>query len=305
MSLDEYDDSDFEYKEETENGKEGIVYFGQKGAGKTSAAYLLEGKKVVLSFDGKSLRVKELMRPDDGDITVLDASKYISHWKNKMTEGGKKTVEYCKWLLNETTKRGGCDWVIIDGLEMLIEAAEMAMRFDHKIGPFDGFANMGFWKDRRANIRAIHDSAFACATKGVVWTSYIDKDEIVNNATLVKKTDIPKWMDIVMYYTDAVVKCQIDTIEGKERFRLYVLTSKIRRFKTGDVLDVTDVLTLSDAKPVGAVPESDKVNLDKAIKRKKAKYSLDKCPQCSADTANAGGVIHCPKCDWVHEDEGD
>lgn len=306
MAIDEYDDSDFEYKEETESGKEGIVFFGQKGAGKTSAAYLLDGEKVVLSFDGKSLRVKELMRPDDKNITVLDASKYVSHWKNQMTEGGKKTVEYSKWLLNETAKRGGCDWVVIDGLEMLIEAAEMAMRYDHKIGPFDGFANMGFWKDRRANIRAIHDTAFSCARRGVVWTSYVDKDEIVNNATLVKKTDIPKWMDIVMYYTDAVVKCQIDTVEGKEHFRLYVISSKIKRFKTGDVLDVTDKLSLKDAVPVGTVSEADKVNLEKAIKRKKVKQKITVCQDCgSPEIVTEMGVLHCTKCDWVHEDEGD
>jgi len=653
MSLDEYDDSDFVYTPETESGKEGIVFFGQKGAGKTSAAYLLDGPKVVLSFDGKSLRVKELMRPDDKDITVLDASKYISHWKNKMTEAGKKTVEYSKWLLDETAKRGGCDWVIIDGLEMLIEAAEMAMRYDHKIGPFDGFATLGFWKDRKANIRAIHDSAFACATKGVVWcydkhtravtttglkmmdelrpgdlvyslnrkgeievkpvtsvqtfpdyegpmvkfegkktdlfvtpghrmllqgchhggkwnpdrvrivkakelvgrgreirfpvgkwvggmmnrmlpcapenffyaiglyigdgcmnenrrtsykgksygpykwaqlcipegdraredavmalnhnaglklslykntiefhprdfapffaecgksakekripswmldasapllqklwnglmdsdghkqtpiaghlgrksysyrtvseklaqdvavlavklgmcpsisecapaeseyngvkihsgksyvvyasllfgmsnkatevknykgtvwcpcvadnenllverngkfafcgnTTYVDKDEIVNNATLVKKTDIPKWMDIVMYFTDAVVKCQIDTIGGKEHFRLYVISSKIKRFKTGTVLDVTDKLSLTGVEPIGAVPEESKVNLEKAIKRKKAKQKITICQDCgSPEIITEMGVLHCTKCDWVHEDEGD
>lgn len=293
---------DFEYEPETASGKEGIVFFGQKGTGKTSAAFLMDGSKTVLSFDGKSLRVKELMRPDDKNITVFDTRKYISHWKNQMTEGGKKTIEYVLFLLHETEKRGGCDWVIIDGLEMLIESAEMAMRFDHKLGPFDG-VNMSYWKDRKMNIRAIHDAAFACAKKGVIWTSYIDKDEIVNNATLVSKKEVPKWMDIVMYETDAVVKTQIDTIGGKEKFRLYVISSKIRRFKTGQVLDVTDCTSLDQATVLGELPEEHAVDLNKADKRKKARRALDRCPTCGEDTMNEMGVLHCSKCDWIHEDE--
>lgn len=299
---------DFSYEPVTDaSGKEGIVFFGHKGSGKTSAAYLLEGEKVVLSFDGKSLRAKETMRPDDKSVTVLDMRKYITHWKSKMTEGGKKTIDYTVWLLSETAKRGGCDWVIIDGLDILIEQAEMAMRYDHKIGPFDAFASLNWWKDRKLNIRMVHESAFACARKGVCWSTYTDKDEIVNNATLIKKTDVPKWMDIVMYDTDTVIKTQIDTLEGKQRFRLYVVTSKIKRFKTGDVLDVTNVLTLDKAKHVGEVPESEQVNLDKALKRRKVRQEIDRkgCPACGAETVSELGVVHCIKCEWVHEDEVD
>jgi len=313
------DTSGFEYEEDTSTGgKEGIVFFGQKGSGKTSSAYLMPGTKVVLSFDGKSLRAKDTLRPDDKDIQVFDMRKYISHLKLKMAEGGKKTIEYAIWTLDQTRvrggrtvaqpgedMRGGCDWVVIDGLDILIEQAEMAMRFDAKLDPFQAFANLGYWKLRKLHIRAVHEAAFACARQGVIWTTYTDRDEIVNNATLVSKKEVPKWMDIVMYDTDTVVKTQIDTVDGKSRFRLYVISSKIRRFRTGDVLDVTDVRTLSEAKPAGAVPEEMTVDLNKAQKRKKARWQIDVCPKCSNEVSNELGVIHCTKCDWVHEDEGD
>jgi len=639
-TMDEYD---FEFEPVTTSGKEGIVFFGQKGSGKTSAAYLLEGEKVVLSFDGKSLRVKETMRPDDKSITVFDTKKYMSHWKHELTASANKNFAYVMYLLGEIEKRGGCDWILIDGLEILIEVAEMKMRYDHKVGPFDGFSNLGFWKDRKMNIRAVYDACYRAAKQGIVFcydeitramtpdglktlnelnpgdmvyslnasgeielkpvktvykfdydgkmvafkgratdllvtpehrmitagsthgkwyterwrfetaksllgrsifrfpvgrwvgtlpkqqlpcdagnffyvmglyigdgcmnerrmtpykgkqygpykwaqfcipegdrardsavvalnhngglklklypntiefhprdyapffrecgtkavekhipvwmfdatpdllqklfdglmdsdghrqrgkiktgytyhtaseklaqdvallaiklglrasiqavrprsgkfesgpswfvyiastsplmgtvyrsvkevhytgkvwcpevadngnllverngkfafcgnTTYIDKDEIVNNATLVKKTDVPKWMDIIMYETDAVVKTQIDTVDGQERFRLYVISSKIGRFKTGQVLDVTGARTLADAVPVGEVPTEMQVDVQKAMKRKKERQRIDKCPKCSGETTTEMGILHCTKCDWVHEDEGD
>jgi len=648
--------SDFEYEAEVTSGKEGILFFGHKGSGKTSAAYLLPGTKVVLSFDGKSLRAKEALRPNDKSITVLDARKYITHIKDKMTAGGRKTIDYTVWLLDETRKRGGCDWVVIDGLDILIEQclpkdaviytpsgpvkvadyvggpilsydfnhgkcvyveplavkkrkaselievrtassvfrvtpghpiytrsdfswkglgwkdagdlkpndtvaipldyelpnhrrgvspvlaklvgymvaegvmsgkssptfvqtkesvtadftrlvasefpeldvisekrpvkvgnvwhssvihrvarrgskkglrnsfaqrlkelglwnttshtkyvpeeilygpleslraflqgyyagdgwvaksstdrgyrydcytvsrrlkddliyalwrfgispcvfemstgyqihigkgyfskrfseevmgvplalrgsrdtdsvlnglyfervkevkkldgvrdvwsfmtptgslivdrhlthnSEMAMRFDHKIGPLDPFAQMSWWKDRKLNIRLVHDMAFACAKVGVVWTTYAEKDDIVNNATLIRRTDVPRWMDIVMYDTDAVIRTQIDNVDGQTRFRLYVVSSKIKRFSTGDVLDVTGVQSLDKATKVG---EEEMPNLDKAMRRKSVRQKLKACPECGADVVTEMGVLHCTKCEWVHDDEGD
>lgn len=295
--------SGFEYEPEKESGKEGILFFGQKGSGKTSGAYLLPGPKVVLSYDGKSLRAQRTVRPNDDSITVLDARKYVTHIKAKMTEGGRKTIDYTIWLLEEVRKRGGCDWVVIDGLDILIEAAEMAMRYDHKIGPLDTFANLGWWKDRKINLRIVHETAFSVAKKGVIWTTYVDKDEIVNNATLVKRTDIPKWMDIIMYDTDAVVKTYTEQIEGKTHFKLHVVSSKIPRFTTGDVLDVTNVLSIGENSEGFRVGAEDPVDLDRARKRKQVRQRLDKCPKCGEKTVNEMGVIHCTKCDWVHEDE--
>jgi hypothetical protein len=191
----------------------------------------------------------------------------------------------------------------MDGLEILIEMCEMKMRYDRKLQPFEAFSNLGYWKDRKMNIRAVNEACYSACAKGVVYTTYIDKDEIVNNATLVKKKDVPKWMDIIMYETDAVVKTQIDDTTGK--FMLYVISSKIRRFKTGDVLDVTNARALDDIPVVGEVPPEQRVNLEKAIRRKKTRQRLDKCPKCGGDVVNEMSVLHCAKCDWVHEDEGD
>ncbi len=294
--------ADYAYEEVTTSGKEGILFYGHKGSGKTSAAYLLPGKKVVLSYDGKSLRAKEMLRPDDKDIVVLDARKYMSHLKSKMTEGGKRTIEYSVWLLEEVNKRGGCDWVVIDGLDILLEAAEMAMRYDHKVGPLDPFANLGWWKDRKLNLRLVYDTAFRVARKGVVNTTYVDKDDIVNNATLVRRTDVPRWMDIVMYDTDAVVRTQIDVVDGKQRFRLYVVSSKIKRFATGDVLDVTYARTLDEAVRVGT---EEVVDLNKAIQRKKARARVVACPECGSAVVTEMSILHCTQCDWVHEDDAD
>lgn len=293
-------DDSFEYEEEKTSGKEVIVFFGQKGSGKTSASYMLDGEKVVLSFDGKSMRVKELMRPNDKSIRVYDARKYVSHFKNKLTESSSKNFDYVMFLLNETKNHGGCDWLIIDGLEIVIEMAEMKMRFDHKIGPFDGFATLSFWKDRKVNIRAVHDAALACARKGVIYTTYVDKDEIVNDATLVKKQDVPKWMDIIMYETDAVVRTEIDK---DKRFLLKVITSKIKRFNTGDVIDVTGKLSFEGA-PV-TEEKVEPTDLTKAKKRKEKRMKTTECPKCGAPTATEMGMLCCTKCEWVLNDKDD
>lgn len=298
---------EYEQMEEKEDGggKEGIVFFGQKGSGKTSGAFMLPGTKFVLSFDRKSLRAKNTMRPEDKTIEVFDAVKYVSHLKNKVTESAAKNFEYVLFLLEECRKRGGVDWVVIDGLDILIEMCEMKMRYDNKLGPFQAFATLGLWKDRKLNIRAIHETAYSVASKGVVWTTYADKDEIVNNATLVRRTDVPKWMDIVMYDTDAVIKTVVEHKEGKARFRLEVISSKIARFKTGDIIDVTDKLSLDEGSPAGKLEEVP--DLTKAVRRKKARSSIQRkgCPECGAEVVNELGVVHCSKCEWVHDDESD
>jgi hypothetical protein len=296
---------DFEFEPVTTGGKEGIVFFGHKGSGKTSAALLLEGSIAVLSFDGKSLRAKEMTQPGRKDIEVYDAKKYVSHWKHQLTESANKNFAYVMFLLENIEKRGGVDWVLIDGLEILIEMAEMKMRHDRKLQPFEAFSNLGFWKDRKMNIRAVYDACYRACNKGIVFTTYIDKDEIVNNATLIKKKDVPRWMDIIMYETDAVVKTQIDDVEGQQRFRLYVISSKIKRFDTGAVLDVTGADTLARAKRVGEVPDDQKVNLGNAITRRKIRQRIERCPKCGSEVVNEMSVIHCQKCDWVHEDGDD
>lgn len=232
----------FVYEEvKEEKGKDIFCVFGTKGSGKTSLAMGFSGKKYVISMDRKSMRVKEGVYNNNENIIVINGVKYLSHKKGDYLKSAVVTFDYLLFLLDEIKNKGDCDYLILDGMEIVIEICEMKMRCDNQIEYKGGIANLGVWKDRKLNIRAIHDSAVNCAKAGVIYTTYIDKDEIIEEGTVIRKKDAPKWTDVLMYEIDTVFKCEIIiTKTGSAQFMVKVWTSKIKDYKTGDVYNVTD-----------------------------------------------------------------
>ena len=65
-------------KEESEpEPKEVFMYFGDKGHGKTVQALGHDGEIAVLSFDGKSMKVKKKWYKNDARIHVFNINKLV------------------------------------------------------------------------------------------------------------------------------------------------------------------------------------------------------------------------------------
>jgi len=196
---------DFKYEEESIAGKLVYTYYGFKGVGKTTAAFHHEGNLLCLSLDRKAQRIKKTLFKDDPRIHVFDAIKYWSHEKDKLTESSNKTYDYIKFILN-TSKDKDIDWIIFDCAGTLAYICEQKMRYDNNLKPFQGFPNLNLWKDRNLNLRALHNIAINLAKKGVIYTTFTTKDDIVVKGTLMTRKDIPRWNDAIMEETDFVVK---------------------------------------------------------------------------------------------------
>jgi len=217
---------------------------GEKGTGKTSFAMGFDGIKVVLNTDDKALRVKERMLQEDESVKIYDALQhYRGVAKEKMPDMGCKSIDFLIALLNHIPM---VDWVIFDGVDLFIEMAEMRMRHDHGLGPFDG-VEFQIWKDRRANLREIHGLALSKVRKGIVYTGISGEDELVESGTLVKKGKKPKWVDIILTSTDNVVRMEMRKHNKLgTRFIAVMETVKVGPWQNGSELDVTET-TLSEA----------------------------------------------------------
>ena len=89
-------------------------------------------------------------------------------------------------------------------------------------------------------MRNIHNKALKCCKKGIIYTTYVDKDEVVEEGTVITKTDMPKWVDIVFYTTDCVLRVNNKGDKKGRKYVVDVVSSKTRDFKTGDNIDITN-----------------------------------------------------------------
>lgn len=231
---------EFKLEEEPSQPKKVIVLYGWKGHGKTFIAFTLGGKILCLSFDHKSQPIKAEHFPD-ATITVRDAVKYLDKSSPEAyLESSERTFRYINWILDqEATKE--FDWVIIDGSEILQVICEMTMRYRNNIMPFQGIANRNLWKERRMYISQIHNKALGISSKGVVYTTYTEKEEIIKDGETVAKEDVPKWIDVILYETDIVIRVRSEDTKGQgRRFFAEVESSKTKKIPTGRKRDVTD-----------------------------------------------------------------
>jgi hypothetical protein len=221
--------------------KEVWLIFGDKGTGKTTTALSFPGEILVLSFDRKSSIVKFNMFNNDPRIHIFDIVKYMDYsTPEAMTASAEKTFEYLNYLLdNYLSKYSQPDWVVIDGAQIFQQIAEWTMRHRHDLGPFDGISNLNLWKERRMYIRQIHNKALNIAKRGIIYTTYVEKDEVVIRGEVVTRKDAPAWIDVLIYETDYVLYTYFD--EAKKTYHVRVVSSKNdKKIKSGSELDVTN-----------------------------------------------------------------
>jgi len=234
-----FSSEEFDLSEDKGMGKVVIVIYGLKGNGKTYAAMTLPGTVDVISFDRKALMVKNILNKPG--IRVFDGIRYMD-WENteKVTESAERTYAYLNKLLDEIAKNPP-DWIVIDGSEIFQTICEYVMRYRNNILPFQGIANLNLWKERRLYIRQIHQRCVRIAKRGLVYTTYVDKDEIVEDGEIKTKKDVPRWIDAILYETDIVIKVEGRQQPSGRQFIAEVESSKYPNlFRTGARLDITN-----------------------------------------------------------------
>jgi len=216
------------------------LIFGDKGTGKTVTALSFPGHVLVLSFDRKSNIIKHTFYGGEGRIRVFDVVKLMDYTTpERMLESSERTYEAVIELLEAYPKvYGNPDWVVLDGAQIMQQICEWTMRKRHNIGPFDGISNLNLWKERRAYMRNIHNKALNIARKGVIYTTYVEKDRLVISGEVVHEKDVPAWVDVLIYETDYVLQTMYDPL--KKAFEVKVVTSKNDRLlPSGQVYSVT------------------------------------------------------------------
>jgi len=237
--------SGFVYEEETtESQKEVHTIYGNKGCGKSTAAFSYPGKKYVLSFDRKSLRVKEGMYSNNPDIHIIDSMKFEMPSEEDMTRSSSETFDYAIFTLNEIAKKKDCDWLIVDGLERLAMICEMKMRYEEKLGPFQPFGNLTLWKKRRMFMRQFHATALNAANKGIIYCTFVSTNreaEEIEEGKVQTKQKEPAWVDIVKEETDFVIYAYTKQDKDQMRWYVHIESSKIpKRLTSGQIQDVTN-----------------------------------------------------------------
>lgn len=230
----------FKMIEESGNPKQVYTIHGGKGTGKTTFAFRFSGIKYCIGFDHKALRIKQNQYNNSSDIRVFDGLKYYIRTAADMTKSAKMSHEYILWLLDEIERKEDCDWIVLDNLARLHEICEMCMRDDYKLNPFQAFANLSYWKMRRVYLQRIHSRALEVAKKGVIYTviSKID-DILIEDGQTIERKEVPQYVDVVEEETDTLFQTRISQSKDNTRFIARVITSKIPKYKTGSVLDVT------------------------------------------------------------------
>ena len=229
-----------------------ILIYGDKGVGKTTTALSFPGEILVLSFDRKAMLVKKNMFGGDKRIHVFDVVKYMDYSTDEtMLKTAELVYLYTIKVLDYASKHLKPDWVVIDGAEIFQQIAEWVMRYRHGLKPFEGIRNLNLWKYRKQLIRDIHNKALNIAKRGVIYTTNIEYQDIVVEGELVTRKDVPKWIDILIYETDVVLKAVRDP--RTREFKVEVVTSKDDKlFPTGETYTVTD-------KPLGKQIKWEKV----------------------------------------------
>lgn len=232
----------FVFKEASLSNKEVITIYGEKGCGKTTFALGFPGTIAALSFDRKTAVIKNNMFNGDSRIKVYDVVEFFERDTDKVLDSAEKTYQYIKFILDNIAKTPP-DWILVDGVEILQKIAEFVMRRRENLRPYQGVANQNIWKIRNSIIDEIHHRCVNIAKRGVIYTTYTDKDEIIEEGTILFKKTVPKYIDSVMWETDIVLNIisEFDTKNNKLKVKLKCDTSKIdKRIKTGTLIDITD-----------------------------------------------------------------
>jgi hypothetical protein len=237
---------DFDEQEDVGQKKEIFTVYGSKNSGKTSTSYGIphaNDKVLVLSFDKKSTRPKDAKYITGANLTihVIDAIKFLDKSDDKKyLDSAVLTHKFIISMLNQAKEKFAPDWVMFDGTEVMNGLMELVMRSHNNLKPYQGIANRSLWRERRQYLDDLHMKAVEVASKGVIYTMYSTKDDIVEEGNTIKKTDVPKWIGNIMEETDMVINTYVKSENGKNVFYAKIEGSKLPDSYPDEVYNVTN-----------------------------------------------------------------
>lgn len=212
-----------------------ISIVGEKDAGKTIVAFQLPGTIAVLSFDHKSAPIWMHYYDKDERVTVYNALKYYERSDHRATKTAHIDHQFILAVIESMPE---VDWGMVDGTEIAHEICEMKMRYKHGLDPAQGFKERTWWKERRLNLRAIHDALMKKVKKGIIYTFYTEVDEILSDGNVTERRRIPKWIDVVKTETDVTIKVWHQ--ESDDTYWMKVAASKYPHvIKAGHLREMT------------------------------------------------------------------
>ncbi len=243
-------------------GTHTITVFGLKGSGKTFLSLSFPGTFFALTFDNKTQSVANenkyakictklgYKNPTD-KVTVFNGVRY---YDRTSPDNWLKSADFSWVYINrilDSLSEGKLknlqgnpierpDWILIDGGEIVHTMLEMVMRNRNGLMAFQGISNRNVWKERRMYIETLLHRCQEIAKKGVIWTSYIQKDEIKEDGDFVSIQDVPKWVDAVLYETDVLIKTERKTGKSSQDFYATVESSK------WDIIPETNRILVTD-----------------------------------------------------------
>lgn len=231
--------SEFDMSEAKSQSGETYTIYGHKGHGKTFLAYSFPGEISVLSFDRKGVPVKDLAYGGADRLKVFDAVRYHDMSSPEAwLESSDRTFRYINSLLDHIKEEVKPDWIVLDGLEIYNQIAEMTMRYRNNLLPYQGVANMNLWKERRLYIRQLHYKALEIAKRGIIYTTYSEKDKVIVDGDVQTLSDVPRWVDVVLQETDVVLKIERKDDKNGVKHWCKVESSKTR-IPTNHIVDCT------------------------------------------------------------------
>lgn len=232
VDFNEEEKIEFDFNEEENSQKLIYTIFGDKGSGKTTSALSFDGRIVAISFDHKTVTIKNNFYNNEKPIKVYDGVRYYEKTPDKILKTAKITYEYVTQILQKfvnAPEENKPDWILIDGLEIINSVCEMAMRNDRGYKPFAGISNMNDWKYRNIMMDQIHNYSYNACKKGVIYTTYSKIENLeVENGEIVLSKEIPKWFGNVMLETDIVLKTFIR--QGKDGQQIYMVDVKSSKY---------------------------------------------------------------------------
>ena len=229
----------FDFSKEEITSKYTIVCFGLKGASKTYTSFgITDNKRDVISFDHKSVMIASNFFKNE-NINVYDGLRYFVESSDSTKVSAHKSIDYIMELINQFNNP---EWIIIDGYERLSFLAQMEMRYIKNIGVYEpvGGGNMSFyWYIRNEVLNKIYNFALGKAKKGVIYTTYIEKEQVIDNGIIIKSKDVPKWQGDLLTQADIVIKTENIFDKNIQKFEAIIESSKTPTIKTGSIYNLT------------------------------------------------------------------
>lgn len=240
----------FDLNEDLPEAKDVWLIYGRKGTGKTFFSFSFPGNKLCLSFDRKSMRIKQNFYCNSDNIKVFDVKKYLKTDNTENILGTSVTcVQFIQQLFDKY-KTENVDWIIFDGVETYLFILEMVMRYANNLKPFQGVSNLNVWKQRRQYIDHFHSTALSIAKQGVIYVTWSEKEDLIKEGSIVNTREVPKWFDAIRNETDIVAetKMDYDNITKETSFYVHIISSKNPKYPTGIIYNITNMTSFEPEK---------------------------------------------------------